>query len=219
MNDASSAATTMSHANARFDVPPSPAFDTDDVIRRVPLAARIGEEWLSFLDEEPERHQCARPRRPVDGQRPSPGDAAETIAVAGREDLLAADDVLAPDVDADDRQRHADAAAEHLRGLLHRHALAAHDAVQVADHRLDALIGPYRKHGLGEDALGGASLIDLAQAGDQIAENGRKQRPFLVRLLDEGQVPSRKVGTHRRVRAGDVLAWKQRIDQARLRIL
>ncbi len=44
-------------------------------------------------------------------------------------------------------------------------------------------------------------------------------RPFLVRLLDEGQIPSRKVGTHRRVRARDVQVWKERTDRARLRAL
>lgn len=40
-------------------------------------------------------------------------------------------------------------------------------------------------------------------------------RPFLIRLLDEGAMPFRKVGTHRRIRTDDVMAYKDGIDQKR----
>ena len=39
-------------------------------------------------------------------------------------------------------------------------------------------------------------------------------RPHLVKLLEDGKMPSRKVGAHRRVRAEDVLAYNQ-ADEAR----
>ena len=49
----------------------------------------------------------------------------------------------------------------------------------------------------------------------QAAELLQVSRTHLVQLLDEGRIPCRKVGSHRRVRTEDILAWRRETELRR----
>ena len=53
----------------------------------------------------------------------------------------------------------------------------------------------------------------------QAANILKVSRPFLVKLLEDGKIPHRKVGKHRRILMEDVMNYKQAIDHERESIL
>ena len=53
----------------------------------------------------------------------------------------------------------------------------------------------------------------------QAAEVLNVSRPFLIKLLEDGAIPHRKVGKHRRVRMEDVMSYKAAIDTEREAVL
>ena len=71
---------------------------------------------------------------------------------------------------------------------------------------------------LGQLAAGRAvqvTALDTEIGTQQAAELLGVSRPYLVKLVEAGELPHRKVGPRRRLHLEDVLAYRTRLDQTR----
>ncbi|WP_019593580.1 helix-turn-helix domain-containing protein [Thioalkalivibrio sp. ALM2T] len=101
--------------------------------------------------------------------------------------------------------------------------LAEKPAAERAQIRLDGteMIVPRQavvllREILGQMARGNAVTIvpTHAEMSTQDAANILNvSRPFVVKLLENGEIPYRKAGTHRRIRYEDLIEYKARMDR------
>jgi excisionase family DNA binding protein len=105
----------------------------------------------------------------------------------------------------------------HARHALKVHIEGTHEVVELPAIAVRLLVSL-----LGELSAGHAvTLIPLHAelTTQQAAHLLGVSRPFLIEQLDKKIIPFRKVGTHRRIRFGDLQAYKRRMDADRKTVL
>lgn len=109
------------------------------------------------------------------------------------------------------RLRRARTVTLHLEGAKHSEALTL---PRTAFELLIQILG-HMANGNTVTLLPLHAELTTQQAADLL----NVSRPFVVSLLEERKLPYRKVGTHRRIRMADLIAYKSREDEERRRVL
>ena len=123
-----------------------------------------------------------------------------------------------PDINATDRKL-AETASTYLAEQQHVSLKLENDSEGTA---LPSAAVPLLKLTLDLMAQGKAVTVlseDTELSTQEGADLLNVSRPYFVGLLEKGQLPHRKVGTHRRVLLVDVLAYKRLIDAKREKVL
>jgi excisionase family DNA binding protein len=73
-----------------------------------------------------------------------------------------------------------------------------------------------------EDIAGGHTVTlipgDKEMTTQEAADFLKVSRPFLIRLVETGQIPHRKVGSHRRILFSDVFRYRELDDRKRAKV-
>lgn len=91
------------------------------------------------------------------------------------------------------------------------------NAVDLPPQAVEALTEVLEHLAEGREVMVSAQPVEYST--QQAADYLRVSRPFLVGLLEKGEIPFRKVGSHRRVLFTDVKSYKEKIDEQRLKTL
>lgn len=116
----------------------------------------------------------------------------------------------------EDRQAATDALAA-LRRRPRRFTLADGTTVRLPKVAVDGLIEMLDAVAHGEDARVVRTPREVTT--QQAASVLNVSRPTVVRLIDEGELPARKVGSHRRILLTDLLAFRDQVVAERRAVL
>jgi len=106
---------------------------------------------------------------------------------------------------------------ESKRGPSARLVGPSRDGVPIPSALRRVLVAAARQlaEGNGVSVLPVMAEVSTQQAADLL----NVSRPFVVGLLDRGEIPFHKVGTHRRIRLKDLLTYKRKRDVSRRSII
>jgi excisionase family DNA binding protein len=102
---------------------------------------------------------------------------------------------------------------ESKRGRAARLVGPSKDGVPIPSSLRRVLIAAARQlaDGNGVSIMPVTAEVTTQQAADLL----NVSRPFVIGLLDKGEIPFHRVGTHRRIRLKDLLAYRRRRDSSR----
>ena len=108
-------------------------------------------------------------------------------------------------------------ALHRLRRRPSRFTLPGGHTVQIPKAAVDGLIEMLEAVAAGETATVVRTPREVTT--QQASEVLNMSRPTVVRLIDQGELPARKVGSHRRIPLPDLLAFRDRMVAERRRAL